>query len=57
MQFNLRSPIAADELQALLQKLGYRRGPDVLLSVGDLVNKGLDSEQVGVRCNHVGVSS
>ncbi len=36
----------AGELQALLDKLRYRQGVDVLLSVGDLVNKGPDSEKV-----------
>lgn len=34
------------ELQALLDKVGYRKGVDLLLSVGDLVNKGPDSEKV-----------
>lgn len=41
-----RRALHADELEALLQKLGYRRGEDLLLSVGDLVNKGPDSEKV-----------
>ena len=40
-------PPPADELRALLEKLQYRRGVDLLLAVGDLVNKGPDSEQVG----------
>lgn len=38
---------AAGELRALLDRLQYRRGTDLLLSVGDLVNKGPDSEKVG----------
>lgn len=42
------SPMHTDELRALLLKLGYSRGRDLLLSVGDLVNKGPDSEQA--RC-------
>ena len=40
-------PPPADELRALLEKLQYRRGVDLLLAVGDLVNKGPDSQQVG----------
>lgn len=37
----------AEELQALLDKVRYRKGVDLLVSVGDLVNKGPDSEKVG----------
>ncbi len=40
-------PDHADELQALLDKFAYRKGVDLLLCVGDLVNKGPDSEKVG----------
>ncbi|EFN51188.1 hypothetical protein CHLNCDRAFT_141350 [Chlorella variabilis] len=35
-----------EELQALLDKVRYRKGVDLLVSVGDLVNKGPDSEKV-----------
>ncbi|RKP38196.1 Metallo-dependent phosphatase-like protein, partial [Dimargaris cristalligena] len=35
-----------DEMQTLLTKMGYQRGPDLLVSVGDLVNKGPDSAKV-----------
>ncbi len=35
-----------EELQALLRKCGYREGEDVLIFVGDLVNKGARSEEV-----------
>lgn len=45
---------AAEELAALLAKVGYRRGVDLLLSVGDLVNKGPDSEKVGAVDGHGG---
>lgn len=43
----LPSPLVAcaEELQVLLDKLAFRKGVDLLLSVGDLVNKGPDSEQ------------
>lgn len=37
------------ELQRLLDRLEYRKGVDVLLSVGDLVNKGPDSPEVTAR--------
>lgn len=37
---------SAAELRLLLDLLEYRRGRDLLLSVGDLVNKGPDSEKV-----------
>lgn len=46
-----------DELQALLDKLQYRRGVDLLLSVGDLVNKGPDSEKVLQMAKDLGMQA
>ncbi|KAL4439849.1 hypothetical protein ABPG75_002850 [Micractinium tetrahymenae] len=46
-----------DELQSLLDKVQYRQGVDLLLSVGDLVNKGPDSEKVLKMAKELGMQA
>eukprot|EP00887_Chlorella_sp_A99_P000920 scaffold5.g920.t1 len=46
-----------DELQRLLDRLSFRPGVDLLLSVGDLVNKGPDSAEVLRLARRYGVKA